>query len=102
MTLSLNTQVGDMLESVHREGFTWVTGFRVGDARHNGPFIGPIINQSEKSMVTVTEGPSCSDALAGYAINVKETLVSFFNRTLMFRRPRRTRYLPTTRSIQYV
>jgi hypothetical protein len=40
-------------------------------------------------MVTVTEEASSYDASAGYAINLDETLISFFNRTLMFRRPTR-------------
>jgi hypothetical protein len=40
-------------------------------------------------MVAVTQEPSCYDASAGYAINLDETLISFFNRTLMFRRPTR-------------
>lgn len=47
----------------------------------------PSLIQLKRCMVVVTEEASSYDAAAGYAINLDETHISFFNCTLMFRRP---------------
>lgn len=108
ITAFANDEVVDVLEKLHkgksacllfsrfllairliRASFNWITGFAVGEDDDKVPLIGPVVNQSARSIVATTDGVSSYNGSIGYAVNMDETLISFFNRSLMSRRSER-------------